>query len=112
MYQPNSLLGPKPTTLPPHNYNSRIALVPYVPTTQVEKANNVFPPNNPYHKLPIKRLTPAKRQLKIKKGQCYNCDKAWHKGHKCKGQMSLLLLEGILPEGCEELVTIDLIGEP
>lgn len=41
--------------------------------------------------------------MKIEKGLCYNCDEAWHKGHKCKGQMSLLLLEGVVLEGCDEL---------
>lgn len=67
---------------------------------------------NPYHKLPIKRLTAAERQLKIEKGQCYNCEEAWHKGHKCKGQMSLLLLEGVVPEGCEELEQQSFPTEP
>lgn len=48
-------------------------------------------------------MTVAKRQLKIDKGQCYNCNKPWHRGHKCKAQVSLLVLNGVLPEGCEDL---------
>lgn len=41
------------------------------------------------------------------KGQCFNCDQPWCKGHKCKEKMSLLLMEGVAPEGCDELSWIN-----
>ncbi|KAK1396988.1 hypothetical protein POM88_006851 [Heracleum sosnowskyi] len=47
----------------------------------------------------------------MEKGQCFNCDEPWRRGHKCKQQMSLLLLEGVVPEGFEDLINVDEILE-
>ncbi|KAK1372665.1 hypothetical protein POM88_028858 [Heracleum sosnowskyi] len=47
----------------------------------------------------------------MEKGQCFNCDEPWHREHKCKQQMSLLLLEGVVPEGFEDLTNVDEILE-
>ncbi|GAV58252.1 hypothetical protein CFOL_v3_01786, partial [Cephalotus follicularis] len=49
-------------------------------------------------KLPIKKLTPAEMQAKREKGHCFNCDEKLSVGHRCKGRMSLLLLEGELDD--------------
>lgn len=104
MYQTTSVIGSRSSPAPlytPGTYspNPRNAIVPYSPPVTNDKnivPNSCTPPTS-YHKLPVKRLSLAERQAKIDKGQCYNCDETWHKRHKCKGQMSLLLLEGVIP---------------
>lgn len=115
MHHTTSILGPRPTAASVFNPTPRNVLIPYTPTPQNSQPDKTSPMTqtvNPYHKLSIKRLTAAERQFKIEKGQCYNCDEAWHRGHKCKGQMSLLLLEGIVPEGCDELESLITQNEP
>ncbi|KAJ0096005.1 hypothetical protein Patl1_15454 [Pistacia atlantica] len=41
---------------------------------------------------PVKRLTPSEILVKREKGLCYNCDEKFHKCHRCKGRVFLLLL--------------------
>lgn len=109
MYHSTSILGSRPNVssppnqLTPYTPGPRNALVPYVSPGGTDRPTGNVAPSSPYHKLPIKRLTAVERQAKIDKGQCYNCEEVWHKGHRCKGQMSLLLLDGVIPEGCEGL---------
>ena len=97
--QPPHVLNPKPISMFHQSHTHTTPLV-------TEKAQSTSTINPSYHNLPIKRLTYAERQAKNEKGQCYNCEEKWHKGHKCKGQMSLLLLDGVVPEGCEDILML------
>ncbi|KAK1382254.1 hypothetical protein POM88_019989 [Heracleum sosnowskyi] len=90
-YPSPHVLNPKPLSMFSQPQTHTTPLV-------VEKAQSILTVNPPYHNLPVKRLTYAERQTKNEKGQCYNCEEKWHKGHKCKGQMSLLLLDGVVPD--------------
>lgn len=107
MHHTTSILGPRPFSASYTNTTARQAIVPYTTPTNTVKNPEPVSQVTHYHKSPIKRLTQAERQQKIDKGLCYNCDETWHKGHKCKSQMSLLLLEGVIPEGCESIDQCD-----
>ncbi|XP_061355439.1 uncharacterized protein LOC133299968 [Gastrolobium bilobum] len=48
----------------------------------------------PISALPIRRLSPAKMQLKREKNLCYTCDEPYSFGYKCKGSATLLYFEG------------------
>ncbi|CAN6474425.1 unnamed protein product [Victoria cruziana] len=48
-------------------------------------------PNPPY-----KTLTQEEKEAKLKKGQCFNCDEIWSRGHKCKHLRALMTAEGDL----------------
>nr|GEV94572.1 hypothetical protein [Tanacetum cinerariifolium] len=43
--------------------------------------------------LPIKCTSPSKRQERLSKGLCYNCDNRWVRGHKCLGKFLLLMAD-------------------
>ncbi|XP_068309799.1 uncharacterized protein [Pyrus communis] len=53
--------------------------------------------------LPIKKLSLAKIQLKMKRGECWFCSDKWVKGHKC-GLKQLLMIEDLEPRLLEEFV--------
>ena len=44
-------------------------------------------------KVPLQRLTGAQMKERRKQRLCYNCDKKWQMGHKCKGAKLFLLEE-------------------
>lgn len=96
VFQSQNVLNPKPLSMFSQTQTHTTPLV-------TEKTQNILTVNSPYPNFPVKRLTYAERQAKFEKGQCYNCEEKWHKGHKCKGQMSLLLLDGVVPEGYDEI---------
>lgn len=98
--------------IPLINPHTKHAIVPHTNSTNPNKTTPATISPSPYHKLPIKKLTAAERQVKIEKRLCYNCYEAWHKGHKCKGQMALLLLEGVPPFGCDDLTIEEITVEP
>ncbi|GJU05810.1 reverse transcriptase [Tanacetum coccineum] len=43
--------------------------------------------------LAIKWISPAKRQERLNKGLCFNCDNKWARGHKCPRKFLLLMAE-------------------
>ncbi|GJR00634.1 ty3-gypsy retrotransposon protein [Tanacetum coccineum] len=58
---------------------------PLLPTPTSNSANA---PNKP---LAIKWISPAKRQERLNKGLCFNCDNRWVHGHKCPMKFLLLM---------------------
>lgn len=99
-YYQTSILGPKPTYMSQNKtcqFPNFVQSPINVPPKFSDKQQS---PNPLIDKLPIKRLTPVERQLKIDKGLCYNCDEKWTRNHQCKRKMSLLLLEGEPPADC------------
>ncbi|XP_061361978.1 uncharacterized protein LOC133305749 [Gastrolobium bilobum] len=57
-------------------------------------ANGIVPYTPPSKtNIPIKRLSSAEMAEKREKGLCYYCEEKFHRNHKCKGQMFLLLIQ-------------------
>ncbi|XP_077226272.1 uncharacterized protein LOC143859450 [Tasmannia lanceolata] len=94
-----SLLGPQPSFPNPKYLQSSSNQFsnPILPSSKIPTSyTNPIPA-----KFPIKKLSFAEMQQRREKGLCFNCDERFHTGHKCKNQMSLLLLEGDNEEDAE-----------
>ena len=46
---------------------------------------------DPKSRLPIQRISPVQMEERKKQGLCYNCDKKWILGHRCKNAKLFLL---------------------
>ncbi|GJS26464.1 hypothetical protein Tco_0487084 [Tanacetum coccineum] len=81
------LLVLKPTTL--GEAFSLAREPPLLPTPTKPTTNTNTTPSA------IKWISPAKRQERLNKGLCFNCDNKWMCGHKCPGKfLSLMAEEG------------------
>ncbi|XP_077223768.1 uncharacterized protein LOC143857236 [Tasmannia lanceolata] len=89
----NSKFGTQPSILGPSPIFSAKKTSQNFPTnvsTFKPSTSNSNPTNQ---RIPIKRLSFPEMQQKREKGLCFNCEEQFHLGHKCKNQVSILLLE-------------------
>ncbi|XP_077242128.1 uncharacterized protein LOC143882535 [Tasmannia lanceolata] len=86
-----SVLGPAPTLYNQKNFNNSPFPTSNSTIPSFKPSSSAAHPST--SKIPIKKLSYAEMQSRREKGLCCNCDERFHSGHKCKNQMSLLLLE-------------------
>nr|GMC89167.1 Transposon Ty3-G Gag-Pol polyprotein [Ipomoea batatas] len=54
------------------------------------QSNNAFRHPSNSNPLPVISMTPAEKQAKLSRGECYTCNSKWTKNHKCPNRALLL----------------------
>lgn len=62
-------------------------------SSSLSTTTHISPPQNSTTTPTIKRLTPAEMQIRRDKGLCFNCDKKFVPGHRCKRLFLIDLVE-------------------